>query len=232
MLRANGDREIVRRTCQHARFLRRISVPALHFQHKRRITVRTDFSEQFRELWHSKDPNKRGRLFEELFCRLLFKSGFTVRHDPPAAKPRQTDVIGEYAGDTFLFEIKWERKKLDIAVGAEIRDRLRRTSGNAIGCICSVSGFTETLIEDVETYRAECEVLLFNPREIYGLFTERLDIIDLIEKKRRALKHDATVWFFEQDGDDSRGRYVELPPSHESFESSASSVTMGWRARI
>lgn len=190
------------------------------------ITVRTDLSEHFKELWHSKDPSRRGRLFEDLFCRLLFKNGFTVRHDPPAAKPRQTDVIGEYGGDTFLFETKWERKKLDIEVGAQIRDRLRRTSKNTIGCICSVSGFTETLIKDVEDCRSEFEILLFNPRELYGLFTERVDIVDLIDKKRRALKHDAAAWFFEQDGDDSNGRYVELPPSHESFEVSAPSVAM------
>jgi hypothetical protein len=188
--------------------------------------VHNDLGGEFKKLWDSKDPNRRGRLFEELFCRLLFKSGFTVRHDPAAAKPRQTDVLAEYGGDTFLFEIKWLGRKLDIEAIGQIKDRLGRISRNTIGCICSVSGFSETLIQDVENYRSQHEILLFNPREIYGVFAERLNIVDLIERKRRALRHDGAVWFFEQDGQDSKSRYVELPPSHESFELSDFSIPM------
>lgn len=73
--------------------------------------VRDDLSEEFKRLWDSKDPNRRGRLFENLFCRLLFKSRFTVQRDPATAKPRQTDVLAEYGRDTFLFEIKWLGEK-------------------------------------------------------------------------------------------------------------------------
>ena len=188
--------------------------------------MRSDLSDEFQRLWGFKDPTKRGRLFEELFCRLLFKSGFTVQHDPAATKPRQTDVLAEYRGDTFLFEIKWVGRKLDIEAIGQIRDRLGRTSRNTIGCICSVSGFTETLIQDVENCRSQHEILLFNPREIYGLFTERLNIIDLIDRKWRALKHDGAVWFLDQDGQDSKSRYVELPPSHESLELRSFSIPM------
>jgi len=186
--------------------------------------VRNDLSEEFKRLWDSKDPNRRGHLFEDLFCRLLFKSRFTVQRDPATAKPRQTDVLAEYGRDTFLFEIKWLGRKLDIDAVAQMKDRLGRTSKNTIGCICSASGFTENLIKDIEACRPQHEILLFNPYEIYGLFNERLDILDLIEQKRRALRHDGVAWFYGQNGWDSKSRYVEMPPSHESFGLADSSI--------
>src|SRR5262249_9678601 len=114
--------------------------------------MRADFKDEFEKLWRSNNPAKRGHAFEELFCRLLFKSGFIVHKDPKSAKPRQTDLLAEYGDETFLFETKWLGRKVDIDAVAQIKDRLGRTSKRTVGCICSVSGFTETLISDVERH--------------------------------------------------------------------------------
>ncbi|MGB9121357.1 MAG: hypothetical protein WCE73_12110 [Candidatus Angelobacter sp.] len=187
--------------------------------------MRDDLSNAFQLLWDSKDPIKRGHQFEDLFCRLLFKSRFRVQHDSATAKPRQTDILAEYGRDTFLFEIKGLGRKLDIDAVAQITDRLRRTSKNTIGCICSASGFTETLIKDIEACRPQHEILLFNPYEIYQLFNG-LDIVDLIDQKRRVLRQDGLAWFYGQEGWNSKSRFVEMPPSHESLGLEDSSVPM------
>jgi len=189
--------------------------------------MRVDLSEEFQQLWRSNDPKKRGHTFEKLFCRLLFKSGFEdIKRDPATARPRQTDLIATYGRETFLFEMKWKGRKIDIEAMGQIKDRLGRAAKGTIGCICSISGFTETLIKDVEACRSQYEILLFNPFEIYRIFSERLDIVNLIERKRRALKHDGIMWFYSEDQRDSKSRYVELPPAHESFEGARASLHM------
>lgn len=184
----------------------------------------TDLKEEFERLCDSRDAQSRGREFERLFCRLLFKSGFTVHRDSRSANPRQTDVLAEYGGDTFLFEIKWLGRRIDISAIAQIRDRLGRTPKGTIGCICSASGFTERLIKDAEQQRSQFEILLFNPYEIYGLFVQGISTLDLIDKKRRGLRRHGTIWFLEQDPQNFKSQYVELPPSYESLQISASSI--------
>jgi hypothetical protein len=177
----------------------------------------SDFKDEFQRLCVSKNPEKRGLAFEKLFCRFLFKSGFEVLRNPAAVEPRQTDLLAEYGGDTFLFEMKWVERNLGLEAIAQIKDRLGRTTKDTIGCICSVSGFTESLIKDIEAHRPQFEILLFNPFEIHGLLTERISIVDLIDRKRRALKQDGQMWFFGQDPPNSKNRYVEMPPAHESL---------------
>ena len=184
----------------------------------------TDLKDEFQRLWDSKEPEGRGLLFEDLFCRLLFKSGFVVHKDPASAKPRQTDLLAEYGNDTFLFEIKWLRRKVDIAAVAQMNDRLSRTAKGTVGCICSASGFTEGLISDVEQHRSRFEILLFNPYEIHGLFVRGTSILGLLDEKRRGLRCNGRMWFLEQSPRNSASQYVELPPSHESLQIPASSI--------
>src|SRR5258708_31594401 len=105
-----------------------------------------------------------------------------------------------------------------------MKDRFSRTPKGTIGCICSASGFTEGLITDVEQCRSQFEILLFNPYEIYGLFVRGLSIVDLIDEKRHGLRSDGTMWFLEQSPRHSMSQYVELPPSYESLQISASSI--------
>lgn len=183
----------------------------------------TDLKDEFQRLWDSKDPERRGFLFEDLFCRLLFKSSFVVHKDSASAKPRQTDLLA-VGDDTFLFEIKWPGRKIDISAVAQMKDRLSRTPKGTIGCMCSASGFTEGMISDVEQCRSQFEILLFNPYEIYGLFVQGISILDLIDEKRRGLRSDGTMWFLEQSPRHSSSQYVELPPSYESLQISASSI--------
>lgn len=186
--------------------------------------MRSDFTEEFQNLWDLRNPQKRGLLFENLFCRLLFKSGFVVHKNPRSALPRQTDLLAEYQDSTFLFELKWPNRKVDIDAVAQITNRLARTPKGTIGCLCSAAGFTETIIHDVEQHRSEFEVLLFNPHEIYSIFCRGESISRLIDEKRRALRRHGEMWFFDQDTQNAVNRYAELPPSYESIQASSLSI--------
>jgi hypothetical protein len=173
---------------------------------------------EFQALWESKQPHKKGRTFEDLFCRLLYQNGFDVHKNPKAAGPRQTDLLGEYGDNTFLFELKWQKRRVDVAVVGQITDRLRRAPRGTIGCICSASGFTETLIRDIEEHRHEFEVLLFDPLEVYSLFAGQTTAAALIEEKRRGLRRNGTMWFFQRGMRVSSSRYAELPASVEHLQ--------------
>jgi hypothetical protein len=177
-----------------------------------------DLLAEFQVLWESKQPHKKGRTFEDLFCRLLYQNGFDVQKNPKAARPRQTDLLGEYGDNTFLFELKWQKRRVDVAVVGQIRDRLRRAPRGTIGCICSPSGFTEKLIRDIEEHRHEFEVLLFDPLEVYSLFAGQTTAADLIEEKRRSLRRNGMMWFFQRGLRVSSSRYVELPTSVEHLQ--------------
>jgi hypothetical protein len=177
-----------------------------------------DLNAEFQTFWESKQPQKRGRAFEDLFCRLLYKNGFDVHKNSRSAKPRQTDLLAEHGDNTFLFELKWLKRRVDIATVGQIKDRLRRAPRGTIGCICSPSGFTESLIRDIEEHRHEFEVLLFNPLEIYSLFAEQITVSELIDEKRRSMKRNGTLWFFQQGPRISSTRYVELPKSVEDLQ--------------
>jgi hypothetical protein len=173
---------------------------------------------EFMALWESKQPNSRGRAFEDLFCRLLYQNGFDVQKNSRSAKPRQTDLLAEHDNSTFLFELKWLKAPVDIEAVGQIRDRLRRVPRGTIGCICSLSGFTGSLIRDIEAYRHEFDILLFNPFETYSLFAGQTTILELIDEKRKNLKRNGTLWFFQQAPRISSSRYVELPTGVEHLQ--------------
>jgi hypothetical protein len=186
--------------------------------------VNAELKNAFERLWQSDEPHKRGRLFEELFCRLLFKSSFDVHKNAKTAKPRQTDLLAEHEDNFFLFELKWLNRRVDIDVIAQIKDRLGRTRKGTIGCICSPSGFTESLINDIELHRHEFEILLFNPFEIYQLFSGEVNVLELINEKRHSMRHFGSMWFLKQGPRSSARRYVELPYPRERLALSSDSI--------
>jgi Restriction endonuclease len=178
-----------------------------------------DINAEFRALWQSKHPRRRGHAFEDLFCRFLYKNGFDVQKNSRSARPRQTDLFAEHGENAFLFELKWLKRRVDIAAVGQIKDRLGRVPRGTIGCICSPSGFTESLIRDIEEHRHEFEVLLFNPLEIHSLFAGQITIFDLIDEKRRNMRRHGALWFYQEGPRVSSRRYVELPTSIEHLQS-------------
>ena len=150
--------------------------------------------QKFEQLLAGKDPAKRGPHFEKLLAARLHLDGFQVHSNPKAATPRQTDLVARFDSHDYLIEAKWRKKKIDVDDIASLRDRLRRTPPDFIGCIFSMSDYTSHARQEVERDRTR-EILLFNAAEINAIFGSRLSTSDLLAKKRKALRIDASVLF-------------------------------------
>jgi hypothetical protein len=149
---------------------------------------------KFEGLLSSNASANRGREFEKLLAGRLRIDGFMVHHNPRAATPRQTDLLGRLGTQDFLIEAKWRIRKIDVSDIASLRDRLSRTPSDFVGCLFNMSDYTEEAIREVQQHRTR-EILLFNAAEINAIFASRASTVDLIEKKRDELRVNASVFF-------------------------------------
>src|SRR5258708_7618447 len=159
-------------------------------QRSRRGTLLEDFE----QLLKSDSPQKRGYSFETLLARFLRDNGFKVHQNAKAAKPRQTDMVAEDDGQFLLIETKWKKKNIGSDDIDDLRNRLERSLSDVVGCVFSFSDFSKPAIDEVTENRKR-EILLFNAREIYGLFSSRFSLRHLIQEKRTHLRTDGAVWF-------------------------------------
>ncbi len=159
-----------------------------------RRSRRGSLLEKFEQLLDSEQAQKRGYSFEVLLSELLRSSGFRVHRNPKTARPRQTDLIAECGSTFFLIETKWKKKALGSNDIDDLRKRLERVSPDVIGCIFSVSDFSKPALDEVVRDRTR-EILLFNSREIYMMFSSRISFWALVEKKKNQLRTHASVWF-------------------------------------
>jgi hypothetical protein len=151
--------------------------------------------ENFERLLDSHSPQERGYLFESLLSQLLHSNGFRVHRNAKTAKPRQTDLIAEYSGKYFLIETKWTKKPLGSNDVDDLRKRIDRVPPDVIGCLFSMSDFAKPAIDEVLRDRTR-EILLFDSREIYSMFSSRISFWSLVEKKRTQLRTHASIWFY------------------------------------
>ena len=178
-----------------------------------RSTAKT--REMFERLLESEDAAGRGTAFEKLLGERLIADGFDVRINPKTARPRQTDLVAIRESQHFLIEAKWRKRSVDVADVDNLRMRLNRIPSDFVGCIFNMSGYTSVAIEQVESDRTR-EILLFNAAEINSIFAARLNVPELIRRKREALRIEGRVWF-----DDSRpessARPRNFPPPGREF---------------
>jgi hypothetical protein len=148
-----------------------------------RKSARDLLLEELERLFDSNSPQKRGYSFEALLSQFLRENGFRVQRNPRIARPRQTDLVAEYGNLLFLIEAKWTKQDIGSNDLDDLRKRLERAPSDAIGCIFSFSSFSEPAVAEVIRDRSR-EILLFSQREIYRLFSSRISLSALIQKKR------------------------------------------------
>jgi len=168
----------------------------------------------FEDLLASKDSACRGRAFDHLLCQRLALESSAVHLNPKAAKPRQTDLIATFGSQDYLIEAKWRKRNVNVGDIGNLRDRLRRTPSDFVGCIFNMSDFAATAIEDVESDRTR-EILLFNAGEINSIFVGRASIQELIKRKREALRIQGKVLFLDSTADLQPSTSQFPPPSQE-----------------
>lgn len=166
--------------------------------------------EKFRQLDKSESAQARGYSFEGLLADLFRNSGLKVYPNATAATPRKIDVAAEFEGHLLLVEAKWQNKEVGVAEIDGLRTCLEDTPADVIGCIFSISDYSESAVLRVKEKRAR-EILLFNAKEIHGLFSSRFSLPELLRRKRTALRTNAKVWFAPAVRQSSKGSGEALP---------------------
>jgi hypothetical protein len=180
------------------RGLRHIPQPSYEYNHFSSMRHTGKTRELFERLLESEDAAGRGPAFEKLLGVRLDADGFTVHFNPKTARPRQTDLLAIRESQHFLIEAKWRKRSIDVGDVDSLRMRLNRVPSDIVGCIFNMSGYSSAAIKQVESDRSR-EILLFNAAEINSIFADRLDVHELIRRKREMLRVEGRVWF-----DDSR----------------------------
>ena len=173
----------------------------------RRRSFPRSLIERFEQLKRRRAPQRRWASFEKLISEVLTRDGFKVTLNAGAAKPRQTDLFAMSNNLSLVVEVKWQTRKLDVADIASMRDRLRRVPADIVGLIVSASEYTEPALAEVQTDRTR-EILLVTPAEVNALFAEDLNALQLVQRKREALRRDGKVWFHQQR---HRSKRLRLP---------------------
>jgi hypothetical protein len=148
---------------------------------------------RFEQLLDATDPADRGRRFEKLLRHRLTLEGFHVELNPDIAAPRQTDLFARLSWADYVIEVKWQADKIGIA---DI-DNPYPTPTHALGCgrvHLQMSDYSEHAINQVVQDRTR-EILLFNAAEINAIFQQRVQVAELLSKKRDALRINARVLF-------------------------------------
>jgi hypothetical protein len=137
-------------------------------------------------------PQARGYGLEGLVGRLFRRAHFRIERNPGLAKPRQTDLLAEGAGATFLIETKWRSKPATVADIDALRGRLDRSQSGVIGVLISLSGFTATAITAV-LERRDRPVLLLDRPDLERACTRDFDLRRMLRVKQDALRLQAEV---------------------------------------
>jgi hypothetical protein len=85
----------------------------------------------------------------------------------------------------------------------------------AIGVLCSVSGFSKPVLDDVVNNRNEGLVLLVDGYESYQFIDQGFDVAELLGRKREQLTRSADVWFLQDRRNSFPKRTYLLPDTAE-----------------
>ncbi|MCX4578904.1 restriction endonuclease [Streptomyces sp. NBC_01571] len=149
---------------------------------------RGTLSADFERLRAVMNAQQRGRKFEQLLERLFQQAHFRVDRDAGISAPRQTDLVARYGNVWYLIEAKWQNAPADVDVFDAVFRRLERAaSSRVVGVIVSVSGFTDTVINEAAQCRGQELVLLLGEEELAELLAAPASVAELLQRKREQL---------------------------------------------
>jgi hypothetical protein len=112
-------------------------------------------SDEFEALLGLEDPQRRGYRLETLVAKLFRQAHFEVDVDPPAAAPRQTDLLARGDQAVYLIETRWRGRPAGSKDVDDLHARLKRTPSRVEGILVSVEGFTPQATKLIEESRHE-----------------------------------------------------------------------------
>jgi restriction system protein len=142
-------------------------------------------------LFGQSDPQKRGKLLEDVLNRLFRLGGILVREAfvrvalTGEGIIEQIDGVIELDGEIYLVEMKWWEKPLGTG---EVSHHLVRVFNRhcARGVLISYSGFTDPAVVTCKESLARMVVVLCGLQEIVQLLEREDDLAEFLRKKVRA----------------------------------------------
>jgi hypothetical protein len=171
------------------------------------VEFRGDLRTRFENLYDEENRQKRGKRFEMLVCELFRQSGYEVFLNPKTASPRQTDMLARRDGQDMLVEVKWLTQSINSPDMDSLRSRLRRSPPDIVGCIFSMSDYSQPALSEALRER-DREVLLFSALEIHTIFGGKQRIEELIRRKRDSLRIGGRNWFLQRRSASTESRLI------------------------
>lgn len=151
---------------------------------------------EYYKLISSEEPQKRGYILERILRELF--ALFDL--DPKASfkiEGEQIDGAFTFQSTDYLFEAKWQEELVGAAQLDALSGKLSRKLDNTLGLFLSVNGFSEDAVKAHSSGRRV--MLLMDGSELMAVLEGRIDLIDLLLRKRRHASQTGNIYLRIQD---------------------------------
>jgi len=171
---------------EEARHKRELEKKRRQEEQAKRVEKSSKLSElhkRFIDLSTSDDAQKRGYALEGLLCELLALFGL---QPGPSFRIIGEQIDGDFVldGDDFLLEAQWQKGKPSAEDLYSFEGKVARKFRGTRGLFVSVEGFSATSLQAFGT-GAQANMLLMDGEDVLYVLEERIDLVDLLLKKRR-----------------------------------------------
>jgi hypothetical protein len=160
----------------------RFDVARRQAEERRATTLRLDDLKAFYFEILGLEPTRRGFALEKLLVDIF--EAFDL--DPRSS----FRVVGEqidggfaFGGEYFLLEAKWEKDPVVRGALDVFTTKVRRRSENTLGLFLAINGFEPTAVELHSGHRSP--IILMDGADLYAVLEERIDLRELLRRKRR-----------------------------------------------
>lgn len=176
------EREVERR--RQEAYERRVKTDAV--QH-----ALQELTQEYFDLLSSEDPQGRGYRLEKILRRL-----FEVFDLDPRASFKvmgeQIDGAFTFESTDYLLEAKWQKEPVRAADLDSLVGKLTRKLDNTLGLYLAINGYSEDGVRAHSSGRRL--ILLMNGSDIMAVLEGRIDLVQLLLRKRRAAAQTGNIY--------------------------------------
>lgn len=140
----------------------------------------------------AQNAQERGYSLERLLNRLFQLLDITSR---PSFRNSGEQIDGAFSltGHDFLLEAKWTSNKTGVAELDVFTGKVSRKLDNTLGLFMSMNGFQQSAVEAYSRNRST--IILMDGADLYAVLEARVDLTELLERKRRHAAQTGAVFF-------------------------------------
>lgn len=148
--------------------------------------VKLEISKRFKELRDGDEvsPQARGHEFEELLERSAQREGWQTDRNV-LGRGEEIDIVLNKGSEYYLVSCKWVRDPVESNAIRDLRDRVTGRPGTR-GIVASMSGFTQSAIQNAQERIESAIILLFGKSDIERLLVNGDSFDELLQSKLNA----------------------------------------------